>query len=314
MRPKLSSSQYQSVVEIYEAQNAVQIAESAGAGQFAPDTLAKAQGQLRQAQAALDNKGGMTMVVTLARQAAQTAEDARILTVQRKQGDELAQAQQHVEWAEAQRAQAQAAAQTAQTQADAARALLEQERAAEQEAQAQAQAATAAAYAAAAQQAPQTVVATQPVQDIGDPRKKELRLQLLAQFNASLSARDTPRGLTLTVPDSDFQGAHVSPAVYDRLARVAAVLRAHPELTVEVDGNEQFSFERAHAVRDILIEDGVPAGAVIARGLADSRPLTSNATTAGREQNRRVEIVISGKSLGDMPYWDQSYSIMPQGR
>ena len=138
-----------------------------------------------------------------------------------------------------------------------------------------------------------------------------MRLQLLAQFNTALSARDTPRGLTLTLPDSDFQGPRVSPAVYEKLAQVAAVLRAHPDLTVEVDGNEAFSFERAHAVREALIEQGLPASTVIARGLGDSRPLTSNATAAGREQNRRVEIVVSGNPIGDMPYWDQSYTLVP---
>src|SRR6202021_1163231 len=97
-----------------------------------------------------------------------------------------------------------------------------------------------------------------------------------------------------TLPDSDFEGTRVSPAVYERLARVAALLRAQPNLTVEVDGNATFSFERAHAVRDVLIEGGLPAGIVIARSLGDSRPLTSNATAAGRVQNRRVEIVVSG--------------------
>jgi outer membrane protein OmpA-like peptidoglycan-associated protein len=169
----------------------------------------------------------------------------------------------------------------------------------------------AAADVPAAQPAPQIVVQTQPARDSDEPRKKELRLQLLARFNTSLSARDTPRGLTLTLPDSDFQGTRVSPAVYERLAHIATVLKAYPDLTVEVDGNQQFSFERAHAVRDVLIDDGLPAGEVIARGLGDSRPLTSNATAAGREQNRRVEIVISGNPIGDMPYWAQSYNLKP---
>ena len=306
---RLSPNQYQSVVELYEAQNAVQIAQSAEAGRYAPETLGKAQDQLRQAQEALDHKAGMTVVVTLARQAAQTAEDARILAMQRKQGDELAQAQGRVSLAEARTAQAEAAAQTAQTQAAAEHALLEQERAARQAAQAQAVAA--AADVPAAQPAPQIVVQTQPARDSDEPRKKELRLQLLARFNTSLSARDTPRGLTLTLPDSDFQGTRVSPAVYERLAHIATVLKAYPDLTVEVDGNQQFSFERAHAVRDVLIDDGLPAGEVIARGLGDSRPLTSNATAAGREQNRRVEIVISGNPIGDMPYWAQSYNLKP---
>src|SRR5580658_3263655 len=307
---RLSPNQYQSLVELYEAQNAVQIAQSAEAGRYAPDTLGKAQDQLHRAQEALDHKAGVTVVVTLARQAAQTAEDARILAIQRKQADELARAQERVTRAEAQRAQAEAVAQTAQTQAAAEHALLEQERAARQ--QAQAEAAAAAASAAAVQQAPQTVVQIQPAQDRDEPRKKELRLQLLAQFTAALSTRDTPRGLTLTLPDADFQGARVSPAVYDRLARVAAVLRAHPNLTVEVDGHETFSSERAQAVREALIGDGLPAEAVLARGLGDTRPLTSNATAAGREQNRRVEIVISGDPIGDLPYWAQSYSLAPR--
>jgi outer membrane protein OmpA-like peptidoglycan-associated protein len=313
--PRLSASRYQSVVELYEAQNAVQIAQAAGAGQYAPDTLAKAQDQLRRAQEALDGKAGMTMVVTLARQAAQTAEDARILTMQRSQGNELAQARERAAQAEERATQAEAAAQTAQTQAAAEHALLEQERAARQAAQAQAQAsAAAAANAAATASAPQIVVQTQPSQDRDEQRKKDLRLQLLAQFNASLSTRDTPRGLTVMLSDSDFQGTRVSPAVYERLASVAAVLRAHPDLTVEVDGHEMSSFERAHAVRDVLIEDGLPARAIMARGLGDTRPLTSNATAAGREQNRRVEIVISGSPIGDMPYWAQSYTLTPPSR
>jgi flagellar motor protein MotB len=79
-----------------------------------------------------------------------------------------------------------------------------------------------------------------------------------------------------------------------------------------VDGHATFSFERAHAVRDVLIQDGLPTSAVIARGLGDSRPLTSNATAAGREQNRRIEIVVSGNSIGDMPYWAMSYTLVPQ--
>jgi flagellar motor protein MotB len=313
---RLSPDRYQSLVELYEAQNAVQIAQSAAAGQYAPDTFGKAQDLLLRAQEAMDHKGGMTMVVTLARQAAQTAEDARILAVQRKQGDELAQARGQLARAEAERAQAEAAAQTAQTQAAAAQALLEQERAARQQAQAQAQAAavTAASIAAnAAQQAPQTIFKTE-YPDRDELRKQELRRHLLAQFSVSLPARDTPRGLTLTLPDSDFQGAHASLATVDRLAQVAAVLREHPDLTVEVDGNEAYSYERAESVRDILIGNGLPAGAVLARGLGDTRPLGSNATPTGREQNRRVEIVVSGKPIGDIPYWAQSYRIMPQGR
>ena len=123
---RLSSDRYHTVVEVYEAQNAVQIAKSAEADRYAPDTMAKAQDLLIQAQEAIDHRAGMTVVVTLARQAEQTAEDARILADRRKQDGELAYAKQQAAQAEARRAQAEAAAQTAQTQAAAAQALLEQ--------------------------------------------------------------------------------------------------------------------------------------------------------------------------------------------
>jgi outer membrane protein OmpA-like peptidoglycan-associated protein len=309
---RLSQDQYQSVVELYEARNAVQIAEAAEAGHYAPDTLGKARDLLVQAQAALDRKGGMTRVVTLARQAAQTAEDARILAIQRKQSEELAGAKQEAAQADALRARAEASAQTAQTEAAALRALLDQERAARHAAEAQAQAAAAAANAASTTPAPPTPVYLQPTPDRDEAGKKALRLQLLEQLNSLLSTRDTPRGLTVTLPDSDFQGARLSESAYARLARVAAVLGAHPALTMEVDGHETFSSERAQTVRIALIEHGLQDGAIVARGLGDSRPITSNATAAGREQNRRVEIVISGNPIGDMPYWAQSYTLVPQ--
>ena len=167
-----------------------------------PILWAKAQNLLSQAQQALDHKAGMTMVVTLARQAAQTAEDARVLAIQRKQDDELNQARNQAARAETQRAQAEAVAQTAQAQAAAAHVLLEQERVAKQAAQAQAQAAAAAAE-AADRQAPPPPPQAQSAQDRDEPRKKELRRQLLEQFNASLSARDTPRGRAQGASGSD---------------------------------------------------------------------------------------------------------------
>ena len=243
--PRLSPDQYQSVVEIYEAQNAVQIAESAAAGRYAPDTLGKAQDQLRQARTALDRKAGMTVVVTLARQSAQTAEDARMLAIQRKQADDLASARQQAARADVMRSQAEAAALTAQTQAAAAQRLLAQERAARQQAQDEARAQ---AQAAAVPPPPPPPVRIQSARNSDDPSKKELRLQLYEQLNASLHTRDTPRGLTLTLPDSDFQGARVGPPAFERLARVADVLRAHPDLTVEVDGHEDILI-RARASR-----------------------------------------------------------------
>ncbi|MFN7995683.1 MAG: OmpA family protein [Bryobacteraceae bacterium] len=302
--PKLSMDEYQQVVELYQAQNALQIAQSAGADKYAPDTFQRAQQLLSDAQAAHTRKAGMTTVVTAARHAAQTAEDARIIAMQRKQGDDLAQARDAAARAEAQRAQAEAAAQTARTQAAAAQALLEQERTSRNRTEVQAETPAPPPPPPAPQ--PQTAV-QQSVP--GAQQKTEMRMRLYRDLSGVMSSLDTPRGLVVTVPDSDFRDATLAGSAAQRLARIAAIVAAHPGLVVEVDGHERFSEERAYAVRDVLVRDGVPSNAIMARGLGDSRPITSNATAAGREQNRRVEIVIAGTPIGDMPYWARSYKI-----
>ena len=99
------------------------------------------------------------------------------------------------------------------------------------------------------------------------------------------------------------------------MARVAAILKAQPGLRVEVDGHtdsantEALASRRAEAVRDVLIGYGLPAGAVTARGLGNTRPLVSNAAATGRVENRRVEIVISGDPIGTLPFWDRAYTL-----
>ena len=304
--PKLSMSDYQQVVEIYQAQNALAIARSAGADQYAADTLQKAEDLLHEAQAEQARRAGMTAVVTLARHAAQTAEDARIIAVQRRHDNDLAAAREQAARADAQKAQAEAAAQTAQTEAAASRALLEQERAARQRAEDQA---AAAAAAAAPPPPPQPVVIIRPTEDTQP--KTELRMRLFRQLNVVMATRDTPRGLIVTIPDSAFHDALVNAAAASGLARLAAVVTSNPGLAIEVDGHGRFSEERAYQVRALLVRNGVPENAVIARGLGDTQPLVSNATASGREQNQRVEIVVSGGSIGDMPHWAKSYNLNP---
>jgi hypothetical protein len=295
--PSVSMSQYQQLVEIYQAQNAIDIANAAGAGRYANDTFLKAQDLLRQARDAHLAKMGMSTVVALARQAAQTAEDARIVAVRRKQQEDLAQAQQRAARAEALRAQAEAAAQTAQTQAAASQALLDQERAARRRLENQM------AAAVAPPPPPPPAPAPLPAPDGPNP-KTAFRVHLLEQFGAVMLVRDTPRGIVLTIPDADFREAMPSGRVYGELARVAGILDANSGLVVEVDGNERFSRQRAETVRDLLIHDGVPGHLVIARDLGDSRPIGPNP-----EQNRRVELTISGAPIGDMPYWAKSYTL-----
>jgi hypothetical protein len=103
----------------------------------------------------------------------------------------------------------------------------------------------------------------------------------------------------------------LQPAIAGRIAQVASILRAHPELTVEVDENGE-GIGRGEAVRGALMQNGVPASAISVRQMGNARPIASNATPYGRELNRRVEITISGDAIGKIPYWDKTYSLVPR--
>jgi outer membrane protein OmpA-like peptidoglycan-associated protein len=134
-------------------------------------------------------------------------------------------------------------------------------------------------------------------------------------MNSVLVTRDTPRGLVATVPDPSFSGAELRPAVSTQVARIVAIVNAYPDLRVAVEGysdtatNEAEARRRAESVHQTLIGRGLPAGRCTVRGLGDSRPLVSNSGAMGRQQNRRVEIVISGDPIGMLPSWDHTYSL-----
>ena len=142
-----------------------------------------------------------------------------------------------------------------------------------------------------------------------------LRMQLLEQLNSALPARDTGPGLVVTLAGSRFTGPMIGQATMDQLARIAIMMSGRPGLRIDVEGNTDgpdtagLSQRRAEVVRDILVARGIAPSVILARGLGNSRPLGSNATAAGREQNQRVEIVISGDPLGTVPFWDHTYSL-----
>jgi outer membrane protein OmpA-like peptidoglycan-associated protein len=324
---RLPMDRYEALLELYQAQNAVQIARSMGADRYAPDVFNKAEALYRTAQDSQLRRADRSTVVTAARQAAQTAEDARAITVKRKQDEQLAQAQGQVAREQELRAReqdlrikAEAEAQAARSQSSADRMQLEEERSSRQRADA------AAAAARAIPPPPpvetHTVVQVQPPDR--DHEKAGLRTRLQQELNSTLPTLDTPRGLVVTLPDTDFRGASLNPAVYGSLLRIAAVIAAHPGLYVAIDGHtdngfsesraEQFSYERAAAVRDELARAGVPVNSMATRGLGSARPLVSNSTASGREQNRRVEITISGDPIGNLPAWDRTYPVTPPQR
>jgi len=140
--------------------------------------------------------------------------------------------------------------------------------------------------------------------------KTELRSQLLLQFNTILQTRDTARGLIVNMSDVLFDTAKFSlrPEAREKLAKVAGIVSGHPGLRLEVEGhtdnvggddyNQQLSEERGGSVRDYLIEQGMVRTSVSSKGFGKTQPVASNETATGRQQNRRVELVISGEIIG----------------
>jgi len=150
-----------------------------------------------------------------------------------------------------------------------------------------------------------------------DRQQNETRVRILHDLQGAFQVIDSPRGLVVTVPDSAFRGSDLTPGASGACDRIAAVLGNHRGLVVAVEGhsdsagsNDQFPFARAVAVRDALVSRGVPGGVIQTRSLGGSRPLVANSSTVGREQNRRVEITISGEPIGSLPYWDKTYPLV----
>ena len=140
--------------------------------------------------------------------------------------------------------------------------------------------------------------------------KSELRAQLLLQFNTILQTRDTARGLIVNMSDVLFDTGKFTlrPEAREKLAKVAGIVAGHPGLRLAVEGhtdsvggddyNQQLSEERGGSVRDYLVEQGIAGTSVSSKGFGKTQPVASNETASGRQQNRRVELVISGEIIG----------------
>jgi outer membrane protein OmpA-like peptidoglycan-associated protein len=283
-------------LDLLEARNAVRIAKDAGAGQYAASELQKAQDLLNQTEDYYRRKQGSGPIGTVAREAVQTAEEARVMSLKREQEAQVEQERQA------------AANQTAQAQADAQ---------AQQAAAAQAQ-----AQAAQAQQAQQQAElarqqASQQAQQ-AENDKAQMRARMLQQLNQVLETKDTARGLIVSMPDVLFDtgNADLKSTARERLAKVAGILIAYPDIHIEIDGytdstgslelNERLSQQRAESVRNYLSSQGVNSSAMTTQGFGPSQPIASNDTVAGRQQNRRVELVVSGSSIGQVGQGDSN--------
>jgi outer membrane protein OmpA-like peptidoglycan-associated protein len=284
-------------LELYEAMNAVQIAQASGAQQLAPEAFQRAEQDLTNAEE-MGKKSDRKEQITYARGAVQAAEDARIMTIRKKIEMDKEQAEaakvnaQQTAAAAIQAADQQA---LARAQADAAAA-----RAQAQAAEAQAQAAQAAA---AQRQAEQT--AQQATQ-----QTEQMREKLKEQLNQVLETRETARGLIVNMSDVLFDTGQytLKPAAREKLAKVSGILLAYPNLQLQVEGytdnvgsedfNQTLSEKRADAVRDYLASQGVTQANITATGYGESDPIADNSTSQGRAENRRVQLVVSGNSIG----------------
>jgi outer membrane protein OmpA-like peptidoglycan-associated protein len=310
-------------LDLLEARNAVMIAKAAGAEEYAKDSIVKAEDMLQRAEDYYQRKQGRTPIGTAARGATQMAEDARVLTLRRKQQEReeaarraAAEAQAKAEAdadaskraADAAQAQSdedarrRAAAEQAQADAERQQALAQAQ---QQAAQAQADAAQAAAAAAESQRA----AADRERQD-AIRQKEEMRARLLAQLNQVLQTRDTARGLIVSMPDVlfDFNKYTLKPEARERLAKISGIVLAYPDLKLQIEGhtdsigsdeyNQTLSEKRAEAVRGYLLSSGIPPDHTSALGLGKTDPVADNSTAAGRKQNRRVDMIVSGDVIG----------------
>jgi len=335
----LNRSNYQAVkvdpkgpLQLAEAENAIEIARLAGAERYAGDTLNKALLDLQNARTR-DRKQSETN----SREAAQMAEDARIITIRKIREEELAneraaaaqreaeekakaeQAAQQASLEQQRRAQAEAdrqAALAAQHQADeaAARASQEAARAAQEKAEADAARAAAEeqqkALAAQAEQARQNAAAAEQARQQAEAERTQLRERLRQQLNAILETQETARGLIVNISDVlfDFNKYELKPGAREKMAKVSGILLAYPGLKIQLEGhtdsigtdeyNMKLSEQRANSVRDYLVGQGVPSQSVTAQGFGKDNPVASNSTAAGRQRNRRVDMVVSGEPIG----------------
>jgi outer membrane protein OmpA-like peptidoglycan-associated protein len=309
-------------LELFEARNAVRIAHIAAADKYAASILSKAGQQLMHAEEIYRQKQNKAAVEAAAKEATETAEEARLMAVKQKAEDE-AQAAAAAREAKARadadaEAKRRADAEAAQAQAEQARAAAEKAKAEAERMKEEAEKAKAEAVAqqqilaAETEKAHAAAAQSESLRQQAEKEKQELRARLLQQLNSILATRDSARGLIANMSDVLFRSGsfELLPGARERLAKVSGIVLAYPSLHVAIEGhtdsvgsdqyNQDLSEHRAEAVRDYFVQQGISAGAVEAHGFGKSEPIASNDTAEGRQQNRRVELVLSGDAIGSV--------------
>jgi outer membrane protein OmpA-like peptidoglycan-associated protein len=314
-------------LELFEARNAVRIAHIAEADKYASAILSKAGQQLLNAETLYRQKAKKEVVEAAAKEATETSEEARLMAVKQKaEADAQAAAAAREAQARADaaaEAKRRADAETARAQAEQAKAEAEKAKAeavaAAQEAARQKEEAEKAKAEAVAQQqllaaetdkAKAAAAQSEFLRQQAEKEKQELRARLLQQLNSILATRDSARGLIANMSDVLFRSGsfELLPSARERLAKVSGIILAYPSLHLAVEGhtdaigsdeyNQNLSEQRAEAVRDYFVQQGIAAASVEAHGYGKTEPIASNDTAEGRQQNRRVELVLSGDAIG----------------
>ena len=315
-------------LEFFEARNALRIAQSEGAEQYASDSYQHAVQLMNNADEYATSKHIDTKpLIAVSREAVQTSEDAREIAVKKldeirlarerqNSADSLAVSQGQADSAMRQKEQAEsdaARAEAAKDQAnsDAARARAEASDAQNATAQAKADMAADAASSANALSAAQAdAEKSRLTAQQAETDKAAMRTKLSEQLNSILQTRDSARGLIVSMSDVLFDTGKYSlkPGAREKLAKVAGILLAYPGLDIEVGGytdnvggdemNQTLSENRAGSVRDYLVQQGVATNSVSSKGFGNTLPVASNDNSSGRQQNRRVELLVSGEAIG----------------
>jgi outer membrane protein OmpA-like peptidoglycan-associated protein len=322
LKPVDLNSDKKSPLQVYEAINAVQIAQYAKADEFASDVYQDATRLLKQSQDYRTRKQWNPAIMT-AREAAQKAEDARTISLRRQADLALQKERADAAAREAAEKQRAAEAQAASVAADkaAAEAARQQQlaeaqaradnaqRAVAEQASKEAEAARALAASEAAK-AQQSAAEADRLRQQAETDKNNLRQQLLQQFNAVLPTHETPRGLVVNMQDVLFDTGKytLKPPAREALAKISGIVISHPGLNLQVEGytdstgtsalNQKLSEQRANGVRDYLMNQGLASQNMTAVGYGENYPVAPNDTVAGRKLNRRVELVISGEMIG----------------
>jgi outer membrane protein OmpA-like peptidoglycan-associated protein len=325
-------------LEFFEARNAVRIAKASGAAQYATSSYDNATVQMKHADELgtmkhIDKKS----LISVSREVVQTADDAREIAVKRMDAERVnadkdAAAAQVADATAKSKAdmQARMSAEIATAEADRQRANANKAASAAEQQKLDAQAESERSRAAAADANQATADAQQHQKDAeadaernrvaaaaSDQQlqqavrdREELRARLLEQFNAILTTRDTARGLVVNLSDVLFDTGKYTlrqPA-REKLAKISGIVLAYPDLKLAIEGNtdsvgsdamnQQLSEKRAGSVMDYLAKENIPAASMTAKGLGKTQPVASNDTADGRQQNRRVELIVSGDVIG----------------